>query len=62
VRQQKIDLNYSTTSGISRTGPALKRLIVCIFQVIRNVKKGKSKKDQQKYFLTSTDALGKRHF
>src|ERR1035437_9519519 len=34
VRQQKIDLNYSTTSCISRAGPALKMLIVCITQVI----------------------------
>src|ERR1019366_160434 len=33
VRQQKIDLNYSTTSCISRAGPALKMLIVCITQV-----------------------------
>src|SRR5271157_2088481 len=33
VRQQKIDLNYSTTRGISRAGPALKTLIVCINQV-----------------------------
>jgi len=32
-RQQKIDLNHSTTSGISRAGPALKTLIVCIIQV-----------------------------
>ena len=34
-KQQKIDLNHSTTSGISRAGPALKTLIVCIIQVIR---------------------------
>lgn len=33
VRQQKIDLNHSTTSGISRAGTALKTLIVCIIQV-----------------------------
>jgi len=33
-KQQKIDLNHSTTSGISRAGPALKTLIVCIIQVI----------------------------
>ena len=33
VRQQKIDLNHSTTSGSSRAGPALKTLIVCIIQV-----------------------------
>src|SRR5579864_9530562 len=33
VRQHKIDLNHSTTSGISRAGPALKTLIVCIIQV-----------------------------
>src|ERR1017187_122391 len=33
VRQQKIDLNYSTTSCISRAGPALKMLVVCIIRV-----------------------------
>src|ERR1022692_213547 len=37
VRLQRIDLNYSTTSGISRAGPALKTLIVCIIQVRRFV-------------------------
>ena len=35
-RQQEIDLNYSTTSSISRAGPALKTLFVCISQETDN--------------------------
>ena len=33
MRQQKTELTYSTTGGISRAKPALGTLIVCIIQV-----------------------------
>jgi hypothetical protein len=33
VMERKPNLTYSATSCISRTGPTLKRLIVCIIQV-----------------------------
>ena len=33
MKTQKTELTYSTTTGISRAGPALETLIVCIIQV-----------------------------